>query len=134
MLYDQQKESQHTWAIPPLLSQTEDPAAELKEFDFLYPVMTYDRYGQQYRWQLCQVLSFSGGPTQREDARDRFTLFPIYFQQRSSDPHENYTALLPFYGHLEHRFFRDEVFFIMFPFYLESRSGEGLPDHGRHHG
>ena len=31
------------------------PDTESKEFDFLYPVMTYDRYGEQYRWQFFQV-------------------------------------------------------------------------------
>ena len=41
----------------------------------------------------------------------RFTIYPLYFQQRSPDPDENYTALLPFYGHLQHRLFRDKIFF-----------------------
>ena len=51
----------------------------------------------------------------------RFTLFPIYFQQRSPDPKENYTALASFYGHLRNRLFRDEIFFVMFPIYSETR-------------
>ena len=62
--YSEQKETQRIWAVPPLLSYTRDPETESKEFDFLYPVMTYDRYGEQYRWQFFQVLSFAGGPTQ----------------------------------------------------------------------
>ena len=112
----------------PLLSYTRDPDTESKEFDFLYPVMTYDRYGDQYRWQFFQLLSFAGGPTQQESARDRFTLFPLYFQQRSSDPSENYTAVFPFYGHLKHRLFRDEIFFVMFPLYSETRKKDVVTD------
>ncbi|MCX6923943.1 MAG: hypothetical protein NT154_12155 [Verrucomicrobia bacterium] len=119
--YSQEKESQRIWAVPPLLSVTRDPETESKEVDFLYPVMTYDRYGEQYRWQLFQILSFTGGPTQKENPRDRFTLFPLYFQQRSSDPSEDYTALFPFYGHLKHRLTRDDIFFVMFPLYSETR-------------
>ena len=126
--YSEQKETQRIWAVPPLLSYTRDPDTESKEFDFLYPVMTYDRYGEQYRWQFFQVLSFAGGPTQQESARDRFTLFPLYFQQRSSDPSENYTALFPFYGHLKHRLFRDEIFFAMFPLYGETRKKDVVTD------
>ncbi len=117
LFYDEIRESQKTWAIPPLFSSTTDPAVELKEVDFLYPVMTYDRYGDQFRWQFFQVLSFAGGPTQTEQVRHRFTIFPLYFQQRSSDPGQDYTAFVPFYGHLRHRLFRDDIFFVMFPIY-----------------
>ncbi|HTL57681.1 MAG TPA: hypothetical protein VL361_18490 [Candidatus Limnocylindrales bacterium] len=127
LFYQQQKESEHTWAIPPLLSYTKDPDVELKEFDFLYPILTYDQYGKQYRWQLLQLLSFSGGPMP-DDTRDRFTIFPFYFQQRSSDPTQNYTAVAPFYGHLRHHFFRDEIFFVMFPFYSETRKKDVITD------
>jgi hypothetical protein len=118
---EQREEAAHTWALPPLLSRAYDLTTDYTEFDFLYPIMSYDRYGEQYRWHFCQVLSFAGGPTQTEDRRERFTLFPIFFQQRSSDPAEDYTAVFPFYGHLKHRLFRDEIFFAAFPFYGESR-------------
>ena len=126
--YSQEKETQRTWAVPPLVSEAHDPDTESREFDVLYPLMTYDRYGVQYRWQLFQVLSFAGGPTQQESARDRFTLYPIYFQQRSTDPSESYTAVLPFYGHLKHRLFRDEIFFVMFPLYSQTRKKDVVTD------
>src|ERR1019366_641906 len=71
--YSEERETQRTWAVPPLFSSTRDPAMESREIDFLYPLMTYDRYGDQYRWQLFQLLSFAGSPTLQEPARDRFT-------------------------------------------------------------
>jgi hypothetical protein len=126
--YSEEQETQRTWAVPPLFSHTQDPATESEEFDFLYPVMTYDRFGDQYRWHVFQLLSFGGGPTQQEDVRERFTLFPVYFQQRSSLPSENYTAVLPFYGRLKHRLFRDEIFFVMFPLYIQSRKADVVTD------
>lgn len=119
--YHEQLESQRTWAVPPVLSYSRDPDLEFTEFDFVYPVLTYDRYGDQYRWQLFQLLSFAGGPSQVETNRNRFTLYPIYFQQRSSDPSENYTAFVPFYGHLKNRLMRHEIFFVMFPLYSKTR-------------
>ncbi len=115
--YLESQSEQTTWALPPLFSSSRNPDLETREYDFLYPLLTYDRFGEQYRWQLIQLLSFSGGPTQTETNRDRFTLFPIYFQQRSSDPAENYTALFPIYGSLKHRLMRDEISFVMFPIY-----------------
>src|SRR5580692_11227623 len=60
--YNEQKETQHTWAFPVLtLAHTEDPTVEYKEFDFAYPVLTYDRFGAEYRWQFFQLFSFAGG-------------------------------------------------------------------------
>ena len=122
--YSEEQGTQRTWAVPPLMSHTLDPDMDSEEFDFAYPLLTYDRFGQQYRWQLGQLLSFSGGPTQKETARHRFTLFPVYFQQRSSMSNENYTAVIPFYGHVKNRLFRDEVSFVMFPIYVESRKAD----------
>jgi len=122
--YDELKESQRTFAIPPVLSYAKDPEVEMEEFDLVYPVFTYDRYGGEYRWQLFQLLSFAGGPTQTETWRNRFTIFPVYFQQRSSDTNENYTAYGPFYGHLKHRLMRDEIFYVMFPGYSKTRKAD----------
>jgi len=51
----------------------------------------------------------------------RFTIFPIYFQQRSTNAEYNYTAVFPFYGHLKNRVLRDEVTFAMFPLYSKTR-------------
>ena len=123
--YAEEKETQRTWAIPPFFSHTQDPGTESEEIDIVYPLITY---GGQYRWQIGQLFSFSGGPTQTETARDRFTLFPFYFQQRSSDPSQNYRALIPFYGHLKNRLFRDDVFFIMMPGYVQSRKRDVVTD------
>jgi len=119
--YDQKKESEKTWAVPPLFSFDSDPAVESKEYDLLYPALTYERFGTEYRWQLGQLLSFAGGEDPRDFQVRRFTLFPLYFQQRSTEADENYTALAPFYGHLKNRLFRDEIFFVMFPIYSETR-------------
>lgn len=126
--YRQNRESETTVAVPPLFSNTRDETLDAAEFDFLYPLLTYDRYGSEYRWQLAQLLSFSGGRRQDDATKDRFTLFPIYFQQRSSDPELDYTALLPIYGTLKQRLFRDEIFFVMAPLYLQSRKRDVVTD------
>jgi hypothetical protein len=35
---------------------------------------------------------------------------------------------MPFYGHLKNRLFRDEIFFVMFPFYSETRKRDVITD------
>ena len=126
--YTEQKDTQFTWAIPPLMSYTHDPAVDSHEFDFLYPIMAYDRFGDQYRWQFCQWWSFSGGPTQTETNKDRFTLFPIYWQQRSTDPEQEYTAVFPIYGTLRQHLFRNEIYFILWPLYCQTRKKDIVTD------
>jgi len=126
--YREEQPSERVWAVPPLLSYERDPEIDVSEFDFLYPIVSYDRYGTQHRWQVMQLLSFGGGPTTQGTDKNRFTLFPIYFQQRSTDPAEDYTAVFPFYGHLRHRLFRDEIFFVMFPIYSETRKRDVVTD------
>ena len=126
--YDQRKDSEKTWAVPPLLSYDADPATETKEFDLLYPVLTCERFGTEYRWQLGQLLSFSGGQNPDDFPARRFTIFPFYFQQRSPDTNKNYTALFPLYGHIRDRLFRDEIFFVLFPIYGESRRRDVVTD------
>ena len=128
-LFDfEQKESQRQWAAPPLFSYTLDQEVDYEELDLLYPLLTYDRFGEEYRFQIFQLFAFSGGQNVEENSRHRFTLFPFYFQQRSADRNLNYTAFLPFYGHIKNRFFRDEIHFILFPGYLQSRKRDVVTD------
>src|ERR1044071_1307958 len=72
--YSEHKDSQDTWAIPPLTSHLRDPDVDSEEFDLCYPLLTYDRYGSEYRWQLFQLLSFAGGQNLDEQTNHRFTL------------------------------------------------------------
>lgn len=124
LFYRQQEESTTSWGVPPLLSYETDPITDLTEIDVLYPFLTYNRFGPAFRWQLVQLLSFSGGETLDEDQTRRFTIFPLYFQQRSEKPELNYTAFVPIYGTLKNRLLRDEIHFVLFPGYSKTRKRE----------
>ena len=126
--YSEERETFRQWAIPPLFSSTKDAATDYAGFDFLYPVLTYDRFGSEKRFQFLQVFSFSSNENQAATNSHRFTLFPLYFQQRSDDPAKNYTAFVPFYGNLQQRLFRDEIRFVMFPLYLKTRKKDVVTD------
>lgn len=119
--YSEQQESKRSWGIPPLtISHTADPDTDWEQFDFAYPIMTYTRFGEEYRWQFFQLFNFAGGRNPDTSDTHRFSLFPFYFQQRSSDTNQNYTAFFPIYGRLDHRFFRDRIDFILFPLYSKT--------------
>lgn len=118
--YDWEGEQAHTWAVPPLFSHVDWLNGQGTEYDFIYPILTFDRYGDEYRWHIIQLFSFSGGQTQTDEPRHRFSIFPFYMQQRSSDTNQNYTALFPIYGHLKNRLFRSEVDFVLWPIYIKT--------------
>jgi hypothetical protein len=126
--YQQQADSERLLAVPPLFFDARDTSVDSEQFSIAYPLLTYNRYGAEYRWQLFQLLSLAGGQDQNETGMTRFTLFPLYFQQRSPDPEQNYTALFPLYGHLKDRLFRDDIRFILFPFYGQSRKRDVVTD------
>lgn len=119
--YTEQGPNERIWAVPPLLTYARDPSLDTARFTFAYPLFSYTTTGGQYRWQLMQLLSFAGGPTQVEEHRDRFTLFPLFFYQRSDDPEQSYLAAGPFYGELKGRLMRDEIQYVMFPLYSRTR-------------
>ncbi|MGV3756664.1 MAG: hypothetical protein ACO1QS_14875 [Verrucomicrobiota bacterium] len=131
LFYRQHSVSNTLWAIPPLIARTtdNDPDIDMTEMDILYPLLSYDRFGAEYRFHILQVFAFAGGRTLDKDVeKDRFTLFPFYFQQRSPDTNHNYTALFPLYGTLKNRLFRDEIFFVAFPLYGQSRKRDVVTD------
>ena len=126
--YSQQKDSETIWALPPFFSCDRDAGVSSHEDDFLYPLLTSTRYGSEHRWQLFQLISCSGGEEQGDISKKRVTLFPIYFQQRSPDTNLNYTACFPFYGRIKDRLFHDEIYFVMFPFFGETRKRDVVTD------
>lgn len=128
LFYRQRRDTETTFALPPLFSHVWDDEGDSEEYDFAYPLLSYDRFGKEYRWHFFQLLSFAGGQRQDEVPARRFTIFPIYFQQRSPDAKLNYTALVPFYGHLKGRLFKDEIFFAGFPFYAQTRKRDVVTD------
>jgi hypothetical protein len=128
LFYSEKKDSESILAVPPLFSDYQNSATENSEFDFLYPFLTYEHYGKEWRWQFFELLSFAGGQEPDEFNTHRFTLYPVYFQQRSQDTNMDYTAVIPFYGHLQHRLFRDRIFFVMFPIYGQTQKKDVVTD------
>lgn len=129
LYYHQVTEDQtQLWASPPIFSYSLNEDVDYESLDFLWKGITYTRYGEEYRFQILQLFSFAGGGTQSETNVHRFTLFPIYFQQRSELPGMDYTALVPIYGHINKRLFRDEIKFVLFPLYGQSRKRDVVTD------
>jgi hypothetical protein len=126
--YCERTEDDETFAFPPFFSNYKDSLVDSSEYDILYPLLTYEHYSDEWRWQFCEVFAFAGGRQPDEFKTRQFTLFPLYFQQRSLDTNLDYTAVVPFYGHLQNRLFRDKIFFVMFPIYGQSQKRDVITD------
>jgi hypothetical protein len=107
-------------SISPVFSLYRDSSVEQTEGEFLYPLLSFDSFGSEYRFHLFQVIAFAGGESLQGDGKSRTTIFPFYFRQKAENPDDNYTAVVPFYGRLKNRLFRDRVYFVMLPLYLQT--------------
>jgi len=121
LVYHQRVEDSRLWAVPPALSYEVNRETDYEQLDVLWPVLTWRRYGAEARLQLLQLFNLTSATTQAGTNVHRLTLFPIYFQQWSDAPEQNYWALFPVHGTIRDRFFRDEIRFSLFPLYAQSR-------------
>ncbi len=141
LLWTETTPSLSGWGLNPFVSFRSEPEVERTQIEFLYPLVSYDRYGSQDRWQFLQLLSWGGGRSTDGSDTQRFTVFPFYFQQESTDPAKRYHALLPLYGTLKNRLFRDEIRFVALPVWVQTRKRDVVTDnwlvpffHRRHGG
>ncbi len=107
-------------AIHPVLSFCVDRGTDSAEFDFLYPLLTYRRHGDEYTVQMCQLIRASGGSVAAKTNYHRFTVFPILFTQCGPDPAQSYSAIFPVGGRLRNRLFREEIEFVLWPAYVKT--------------
>lgn len=128
LYYSQESGAQEQWGLPPLFSHTRTPDVDWTEWEFLYPVVDYRRFGPEYRLQFIELLSFSGGREPSEGTTTNTTVFPFFFRHREADTNNNYTAVAPFYGHLVNRLLRDDIRFFMFPLYSRTRKKDVVTD------
>ncbi len=124
----EQTETSSLLSISPVFSLYRDSSVDATESDFLYPLLSFDRFGPEYRFHLFQVIAFSGGESLQGGEKKRTTIFPVYFRQEAPDPDDSYTAVVPFYGRLKNRLFRDRVYFVMLPLYLQTEKRGMITD------
>ena len=124
----ERQEEESTVTLAPFYRRTTRPGLDAYTLDLLYPLLTYHRYGREFSAQVLELISVNGGQDPSGGQVRRRTFFPFYFDQRGGDPAHNYTALLPFYGRMEHHFFRDEIKLVMWPLYVRTRKGDLVTD------
>lgn len=100
-------------AVRPFYSEVEDPAGERALQDYLWPVATRRKIGDEEQSRYAVFFSFKHGE-ERPDRRYRFWLLPFYFQGRDAEG-ARYRAVFPFGGTIREFIGRDEISFVLFP-------------------
>lgn len=111
----------HLVAFRPFYSAVEDPQGDRELQDFVWPLATQRRLGDEERNRYLLFFSFRHG---REEAdakrRYRFWLIPFYFQGRDKEG-ASYRAVFPLGGSIHEFLGRDEINFVLFPIRSTSR-------------
>ena len=113
------------YGFHPLFYLVEDTEKDSTEFDFLYPLATYDRRVNDRRFQfIFYLLFYETVQTRSGFIENEFHLFPFIFAKNAEDKNNSYFALFPVYGNLKNKFSRDEINFFLFPLFLRTTKNE----------
>jgi hypothetical protein len=111
------------FAIRPLFFWRGEKAAEISEWEFLYPLATYRRKGADWDFQFLRLLNARAEGSPQAGREEHADFFPFYFSG-VRDNGETYVGIMPFWGKVYDRFFWEEFEWILFPLYARSvRSG-----------
>ncbi len=103
----------------PLWYQSSRPRLNVLTADALYPLFSYRRYGEERRFSFVELATWETQKDEAEKTERSTTIFPFYLRKHQSDGRSD-LGLFPFYGKLINRFGRDEIRFVMFPFYAKT--------------
>jgi hypothetical protein len=97
------------------------------EFDILYPIATYDRRDDNWRFQLLVYLFYLESEKTKNGFNEKeFNLFPFIFSKWAENKENSYFAFFPFFGNMKNKFYKDEIRFVLFPLFLQTREGEEI--------
>ncbi len=100
-------------ALRPLFYHSGNSDSE--ETDYLYPIASSSSWAEGGYFQILKLFQ-KPKPAPGSEERRGTMLFPFYITGRS-DKYGPYVSVLPFYGDIYERLWRDEIHYVMFPFY-----------------
>jgi len=112
----EKKGDERVKAVRPFFYRDEDVKDESSSSLYLYPLARSEKSKES---EGVEVLRLYQKNTYRKDEPDQekgTMLFPFYISGKS-EKYGPYRAVVPFYGDMYERFWRDEYHFVMFPLY-----------------
>jgi len=88
------------------------------ETDILYPLFTYRRDPDGYRWSIFSLINHHSMQSSATSEKDQgFDLWPFYFSRNTGSADTSYRAVFPLYGSVPYRFGQDRWTWVLFPLY-----------------
>ena len=106
-------------ALRPLFYHSANSDSE--ETDYLYPVASTSSWPDGGYFQVLKLFQ-KPKPAPGAEERRGTMLFPFYITGKS-DKYGPYLSVLPFYGDIYERLWRDEIHYVLFPFYSRTVKG-----------
>ncbi len=117
----ERKAQEREFALRPFFYQARDEEEGVRLSEYLYPVASSRREKNQSFFQTLHLLEYDVGSRQ-EGSDNEFMLFPFLFYGDTEEKGE-YFAFFPFGGKIYNRLWRDEIRFVLFPVYGQTRKG-----------
>ncbi len=113
----QRQKEQSTVAVRPLFFRSGNEKNETASTEYLYPLASSETTPDVTRFQVLKLYQKNLFRKDREEERERdFMIFPFYISG-TSKKYGPYTSVLPIYGDIYERFWRDEYHYVLFPLY-----------------
>lgn len=118
-------EAERAVGFRPLFFRTVSAKGETREAYGLYPLFSYRRMTDGYRWSVFSLINHYSTQAPEETVAHRgFDLWPFYFSRETGSPDTSYRAVLPIYGSVPNRFGQDRLSWVLFPLYAKWEKNE----------
>ncbi len=109
-------------AVRPFQSLWDHEGDRVERREVLWPVAKASRRGDARSWRFLLTWGMNWD-VEDPESRHRLWVLPFYFHGRDTRG-EDYRAIFPLGGRLHEFFLWDEIHFVLFPLYVESRKNE----------
>ncbi len=104
------------WAFRPVYSKINDPISDTRVTDVVWPLCTFHRDHERQWWRIVLGYGYNDDIYNR-DAAWTANILPLWFKGHTREG-EDYWAFFPFYGHIPHMMWMEDIDFWLFPFYI----------------
>lgn len=104
-------------AVRPLIYREEQVKNSSVATDYLYPFASTDTTPEVSRFQFLKLVQKNSYRKDQPESTERDSMFFPFYISGTSKKYGPYTSVLPFYGNIYERFWRDEYHFVLFPLY-----------------
>ncbi|MFA4910909.1 MAG: hypothetical protein WC649_07705 [Desulfobacteria bacterium] len=118
----QSKPKEKEYGFRPFFYVREKEDDHFKEVEFLYPLGKYRKTDKERVSQFIPFFSSHKDLTEDSKKPSDFGFFPVFWGKDEEE--KSYWGVFPIYGRLNHRFGKDQIRFVLWPVYSDSKEDD----------